>query len=432
MPESLIADQLNAAIVRLRSCGVVPAVAAALAPDAANMVAELRKIVVNEVPAFTESANPDLLPELKEHLAALVDEVIRLLRDTGPPDLGFVEAHAERRAEQKFPLDALLQAYRCTHRMLATRIRDAALETADDTAHVRRVVADVTDFTIEFAGAIGTRVTSHYVAHTRLLAEAEGDRRTTLLSTLLDGYDESDAKAARLLRRAGYLEQRQSYCVAVARSVNPVEMENVARAQRMADAINRALASTPLRVIVGLRDNHVFAVMSGTRRQSGWTVPQSLLADRVYPQLRAVGPAALIGLSNDVPSTSHIPHAAKEARVALDFASVSERVVPYDRIPFRQILVSQARDRVRSALPAWLGCFLASDVRARGALSATLKAYADADMNVLKAAKSLEIHPNTVYARMQKIERVTGRRPLHYHALTELLLSIDCAPNQDG
>jgi len=199
MPESLIADQLNAAIVRLRSCGVVPAVAAALAPDAANMVAELRKIVVNEVPAFTESANPDLLPELKEHLAALVDEVIRLLRDTGPPDLGFVEAHAERRAEQKFPLDALLQAYRCTHRMLATRIRDAALETADDTAHVRRVVADVTDFTIEFAGAIGTRVTSHYVAHTRLLAEAEGDRRTTLLSTLLDGYDESDAKAARLL-----------------------------------------------------------------------------------------------------------------------------------------------------------------------------------------------------------------------------------------
>lgn len=418
---------LGAAIDRLREAGVVPGIAGNLEAGATSIVRKLRETIVEQVPAFTDSGNPDVLPELERHLEAQVDEVRRLLGGDPPGDLAFVAGHAERRAEQKFPLDALLQAYRCVHKLLSAWIRDAALETADETAHVRRVVAAVTDFTIEYTGAIGSLVTSRYVQHTRLLAEAEGDRRTKLLNTLLNGYDESDANAARLLRRAGYLQQRQSYCVAVARSVNPAEMENMARAQRMADAISKALDSTPLRIIVGIRDNHVVAIVSGTRRLSGWTRPQSLLADRVYPQLRTVGPAALIGLSNDVPSTSHIPRAAKEARLALDFASVSERVLPYAHIPFRQMLVSHARDTIQSALPAWLDDFVKADSKSKGVLAATLKAYADADMNVLQAAKALAIHPNTVYARMHKIERITGQSPLSYHSLTEFLLAIECA-----
>jgi sugar diacid utilization regulator len=58
---------------------------------------------------------------------------------------------------------------------------------------------------------------------------------------------------------------------------------------------------------------------------------------------------------------------------------------------------------------------------------ATLRAYADADMNVLKTAGSLRIHPNTIYARMRRIRELTGLEPLQYHALTEMLLAVDCA-----
>ena len=138
--------------------------------------------------------------------------------------------------------------------------------------------------------------------------------------------------------------------------------------------------------------------------------------------LRQVGPAALIGLSNDAPSTSHIPRAAAEAKLALDFAHVAERVTSYASIPFRQILVSQARDYVQGALPAWFEAFARADERARGSLSETLRAYADADMNVLQCAKALGRHPNTIYARMNRIEDVTGLDPQRYHALTEMLL----------
>jgi len=301
-----------------------------------------------------------------------------------------------------------------------------ALTVADSAAQVRRVVAATADFAIELTDAVSTVATSEYVVHTRLLAEAEGDRRIELLNTLLDGFDESDSRAAQLLTRSGYLEQRQSFCVAVARSVDPREMESQARAQRMAESLGQMLRDTPVRSLIGIREGLVTIVMSGSRRLSGWTSPQSLLAARVYPRLNQIGPAALIGLSKDAPSASHVRRALHEARLALDFASVSNRVMPYAQIPFRQMVIRHARDNIQSALPLWLAELQAADRKARGLLSKTLHAYADASMNALQTAKVLSVHPNTIYARIQRIAELTGKSALRYHDLTELLLAIDC------
>ena len=419
-------DSLQATVDALRAHGVVPGIAAALDDGLDAVRQALKQTVLEEVPAYSDSANPDILPDLENHLQDQVARITALLGGSRGTDFEFVCEHAERLAQQRFPLEALLHTYRCAHKVLSPWLRDIALAHADNTAHVRRVVAAVADFAIEYTDTISTTATATYVNHTRLLAEAEGDRRTELLNILLHGYDESDSRAAQLLRRAGYLEQRQSYCVVAARSVDPREMENAARAQRMADSIGEVLAVTPLRTLIGIRDNLVIAVVSGTRRQSGWTAPQSLLADRLMPQLKKVGPAALIGMSNDVPSTSHIPRAAVEAKLALDFASFAERVMPYASVSFRQMLISHARNSMQSTLPAWLDDFARADAKARGKLSATLRAYADADMNVLQAAKRLSVHPNTIYARAQRITDITGRNPLSYHALTEMLLATDC------
>ena len=420
-------EHSSAPIATLRTAGVVPLVAKRLEETAESIAGGLQDVIVDEVSAFTESGNPDVLPELRQHLALHVDELRRLLTGAPPGELSFVRNHAQRRAEQKFPLDAVLQSYRCAHKVLSHWIRDAAIETADDSAHIHRVVAAVNDFMIDYTDAISTLVTAEYVAQTRRLAEAEGDRRTELLNMLLRGYDESDSQAAQILRRAGYLEQRQSFCIAVARSVDPREMENSARAERMLDSVKEVLNKLPIRSLFGVRDNLVTVVMSGTRRLSGWTAPQSLLADRVYPQLRTIGPAALIGLSADAPSTSHIPRALSEAKLALDFADVANRVMPYARIPFRHMLVRLAANNIQSALPSWLDCFLLADHKSRGVLSDTLRTYADADMNVLRTAKALSLHPNTIYARMQKIDNITGKNGLSYNALTELLLATECA-----
>ena len=421
------AARISVAIDALRTSGVIPVVAGRLRENADAISQQLREVARQELSAFTASGNPDVLSELDQDLALHVKEICHLLAGRPPGDLAFVAAHARRRAEQKFPLDAVLQSYKCAHRILSDWIRDAALQAADESAQVRRVVAAVTDFTVEYLGLVSSLATTEYVSHTRQLAEAEGGRRSKLLNMLLLGYDESDNRAAQLLRRAGYLEQRQSFCVVVARSVDPREMENAARAQRMLESFNELLHSLPIRSLISVRDKLVTIVLSGTRRLSGWTAPQSLLADRVYPQLRKIGTATLIGISADAPSTSHIPRALSEAKLALDFASVADRVMPYARIPFRHMLVRVAADNIQSALPHWLDDLLHADKKARGTLINTLQAYADADMNVLQTGKAMGRHPNTIYARLERIEEVTGKNALGYHALTELLLAIECA-----
>jgi hypothetical protein len=246
------------------------------------------------------------------------------------------------------------------------------------------------------------------------------------LNILLSGYDESDGRVARLLKRAGYLEQRQSYCVAVAQSVNASEMENHARAQRIASAIADAVAATSIRVLAGVRNNLVTAVLSDRRRLSGWTAPQADLALRIRPMLLALGPAVLIGISADHPSTSFLPKALHEATIALDFASVSKGVVQFAELPIRGLLVHRGAGYVRSAPPAWAAKLADADAKAEGSLVQTLRAVAEADMNVQKAARLLGKHPNTVYTRIERIRDLTGLDGQRYHDLTELLLAADC------
>jgi hypothetical protein len=90
-----------------------------------------------------------------------------------------------------------------------------------------------------------------------------------LLNILLGGFDEADIRSSRVVRRAGYLEQRQTYCIVVAQSSNPSEMEYPERVQRISKSIATALAEAPVRILTGLRNGILTAVISSSRRQSG-------------------------------------------------------------------------------------------------------------------------------------------------------------------
>jgi hypothetical protein len=133
--------------------------------------------------------------------------LLRLLGGEEVGDFGFVRDHARLRAEQRFPLEWTLHAYRCGHRVLSRWMRDAARSVA--VGDLDRAVAAVADFAIEYTDAISAVITAEYVAHTRVVAAAEGDRDAELLNALLAGYDESDGRIARRLRESGYLEQRR-------------------------------------------------------------------------------------------------------------------------------------------------------------------------------------------------------------------------------
>lgn len=415
---------LTQTLALLADAGVVPQATASLQRGMHAAAENLRHTVIAEIPAFSDSGNPQILPDLERHAAEHLAEIVRLLGGGKVSEFEFVRTHAQRRAEQRFPLETTLHAYRCGHQVLSRWMREAAIEAGPN--NVERAVAAIADFAIEYTDAISTVCAAEYVTRTRVLAETEGDRRTELLNILVSGYDESDGRVARLLKRAGYLEQRLSFCVALVRAVDPLEMENPARVQRIVESIAQAMASIPIRNLIGTRDGVVTAVFSDPRRLSGWTAPQTQLAARIQSALLILGPAVLIGIGTDQPSTAFIPVALREAAVALDFASVSERVVRYSELSMRRLLLNRAAGDLKPALPAWMKDLASADLKAQGALIHTLRALADADLNVQQAARLLEVHPNTVYARMLRIDELTGLACRRYHDLTELLLATDC------
>jgi hypothetical protein len=403
---------------------IIPHAIAALEGSMTTAAGKLRDDVLAEIPAFSVSGNPEILPGLSHHVAEHIQEILRLFAGGEIGEFEFIGAHARRRAEQRFPLEAILHAYRCGHRNLSLWLRDAAL--AIDPKNVEQAVSAVADFAIEYTNIISSIIASAYVTHTRVLAEAEGDRRVELLNILLSGYDESDGRVAQLLKRAGYLEQRQAYCIVAVQSTNAAEMEHPARAQRIVNAISEATAGTSVRTLAGIRNNLVIAVLSDKRRQSGWTAPRSNLADRIRPLLLVLGPAVLVGISADHPSTSYLPKALHQAKIALDLANVANRVVQFSDLPIRDLLIHHGREYVLATPPKWVAALISADARAEGSLIKTLRAVADADLNVQKAARILGKHPNTVYTRIERVRNLTELDGQRYRDLTELLLAADC------
>ena len=84
------------------------------------------------------------------------------------------------------------------------------------------------------------------------------------------------------------------------------------------------------------------------------------------------------------------------------------------------------------APPNWVALLVKADAAANGVLIKTLRAVANADMNMQKAARILGKHPNTVYSRIDRIREFTGLDGQRYHDLTELLLGVDCSADIAG
>ncbi|MGE0485199.1 MAG: PucR family transcriptional regulator [Gammaproteobacteria bacterium] len=412
-------EGLLAALAAARATPGLGTAAMRLGATREAVVGELLRVVQARIPAFSTTHNPDIGRDLLAHVRAHAEELLRLLDGETPGGFEFVREHARRRAEQRFPLEAMLHAYRCGHRVFAGWLRDAAL--ASEPAG-RETALALADFALEYTDVVSSIAAGAYAAQACLLADVVGDQRAQRLALLLEGADESDPRCLRLLGEAGYLGHDLSYCVAVARALDGAEMQHPARARRLAEACSAALAPKRWRCLVDVRDEKVVMVIADKRRESGWTAPKRALADRVAVTLGLLGNAVVVGIGNDAPSSAHVPGAWREARIGLAHAGPVKRVVQFAELSLRQVLVHLAGDDLRRAAPRWAESLRAADVAGGGALVATLEAYAAADMNVLKAAARLDLHPNTVYARFQRIGDLTGLNPRAYDDLTDLLL----------
>ena len=80
-------------------------------------------------------------------------------------------------------------------------------------------------------------------------------------------------------------------------------------------------------------------------------------------------------------------------------------------------LLGGDRDEVRRPVPPGV-----ADLEP--ALRATLVAFADCDLNAGRAARRLQVHPNTVHYRLRRIEQLTGRDTRRFRDMVELMAAI--------
>lgn len=414
---------LNAVLARLRASGTAARLARTLKRRRGALQAELAQTVLDEIDAFSQTRNPQVSAELAIHCGDHVDAMIQLIESGEAHDLGFVASNARRRAEQHFPLEALLHAYRCGQKVFTRSFRGASEDVPLTTDRLEAVI----DLTIEYSDAISNVCTNAYVDQIRLNADLESDRRGQLMDMVLHGFDESDGRAARVLGDGGFLDRRRAFCVVVARSVDPAEMLNPSRARRLAKSLEDVFQSDQTHCLVDVRDGVVVAVLSAVHRQSGWTAPTASTSARAASRLAVLGNSVLIGVSDDLHHTAKISAGYRQAKVALERASVEHRVVHVASLTLRDMALHYAQDELRPVMPDWVAAFLTADSASGQVFGDTLRAYADANMNVLKAAARLSVHANTIYSRLGKIKSVSGLEPRSFHQLNELLIACDSA-----
>jgi DNA-binding PucR family transcriptional regulator len=94
------------------------------------------------------------------------------------------------------------------------------------------------------------------------------------------------------------------------------------------------------------------------------------------------------------------------------------------RLSAFQYLALRSDDTARRLVDPQLREFLADDRNRGGVLTATIRAFADADMNLRAAADALQVHPNTAQYRLGRIEERSGRNPRCVEHLVDLLVAI--------
>src|SRR5215469_15555456 len=85
---------LRQVLALLAKTGVIPGAAAALDNSMQTVASTLRDAVLAEIPAFSASGNPEIIPGLDQHRGEHIQEIRRLFGGGELGDLEFVRTHA--------------------------------------------------------------------------------------------------------------------------------------------------------------------------------------------------------------------------------------------------------------------------------------------------------------------------------------------------
>jgi hypothetical protein len=413
---------------RIRESSLAAEVVAGLASRAPEIWKHTFDLLRKESPEYRNAVDEEFTLESKSHCGELLTTIVAIgcgkLRGSDP--FAFVRKHAEWRARHQVPLVASLHAYRLAHKTYWSITREQLAQ------HRRRkqaleAVAILSDFWLELFETVGAILEEAHSAEEARMVAQNTQVHAAVIEDLLNGTEPTSSEGRHLLTLCGTYPVRKM-TVALIRPFPPESKQVDAEVARRSFVrlLQQTLPSSVLGKLVGLRNGEV-VVIANSDTDTAARLAKSLVRIGVG---RRGELGACAGIGFDKADIAQVPEALGEARIALDLAGPSRAVVRFSEIEISEVLVHRADRAILRLIPYWVREVHASG-RERGLLN-TIRAFADSSLNVKLTAAKLGVHPNTVYFRLNQIQRRTGVNPRTFSGTSLLINSLRLLDNQDS
>jgi hypothetical protein len=385
-----------------------------------DVVGTMLERILEEEPAYrrmspAELADVTALLVRNSRLMAAAASGQRVQRE----QLVYVSEHVRNRVRIGIPLEAVLQAYRtamnvfweeCTAEVASLGLsRDAAVEVA-------RRMSEAMDTLTTHAAATYVREESRLRA---LSDKAARDFLEALLRADPSVLRDEPHHAAPGLDPQGDL-------VVIVGRISTEERSLTRALDAAAGALGDALATRRAGPLIVVRDRAIVAVVGAGAADAEAADHQTerLMAARAS-LLAETGIDLHCGISSRCAGFAQVAAGYEEASLAVSRTSDRRPVVSLAALPALTHLLMGATGTTRGLLREKAVVLVGHKPEAMATLRQTLSGFAEADMNITRAATALHIHENTLRYRLRRIREQSGHDPQTFHGLVELLCLLE-------
>ncbi|WP_336212293.1 PucR family transcriptional regulator [Nonomuraea sp. LPB2021202275-12-8] len=408
--------------VRAERARILSELLADLDELAAMAVATMRA----EIPAYAAQDEPflaDVRDQVARHyrskLAVLLED-----RTVTLDDIAFTRQAATRRARAGLALADYINAFRVGQQVFW----ESVLSRAGHSFAGHEAALSLAAPLMRYCDFASTHAANAYMEFQQYAAAEAVRESRDLLETLLAGTVPTRGPQLAAAQAHGLAPDCRTPVLVVVAVVLGLRTAVPRGPDRGADARHAACAA------IARTGGHGARTLSVVRQSEIVAIPvlgpggdPEELCDRLQAlreTLLAEGIVLAMGISTVGAGIAQIPQAYQEARAVLDFLPEDGGVAALPRITPFQYLALRADDTARHLVDPRITTLLDEDRARGGVLTATIRAFAGADLNLRTAAERLQIHPNTAQYRLRRIQERTGLSLRRINDLVELLVAI--------
>jgi hypothetical protein len=375
---------------------------------------------LDEIPGYTDAA-PELINDLRAGANATVELLARTFAEgstVSREDLGFLRELAARRVHQGISLEAFIRAYRVA--LLA--IWDACAEEASRLRISRAASFTLASSAIEAIDIITTQAAEAYLREETRLRTQSGRAARDLLERLIHGQA---TDPGRRHPAAPGLDPNGQLLTVVGR----VEQTTLAVGDALQLARDTLEENMPLgsaRPLAAIRHGELVLITAGTS-------PRTKIASLRAARQRTIDEHNIdvhYGVSAPSQGFASAQQAYREAALSLSYTSPSRPIVSLGDLSSLECALIGATATTKAIIASKGNSLRSLPDEDLAVAVNTIRAFANADLNVTKTAEQMHVHPNTVRYRLQQIATKSGHDPRTFTGLVDLVCILEITTNE--